>query len=78
MTDSPRVSPAFARLVARMPSSGLIIDVHGNVGGYVALSQVLLQFVTHKDIEPGTFAFRATPITELCETCYDFVEKDYT
>lgn len=53
----------FARILARMPPSGLILDVRGNGGGYVNFGERLLQMLTPHPITPEPFHFLANALT---------------
>ncbi len=43
-----------------IPRNGLIIDMRGNSGGYIAAGERLLQLLTPRTITPTRFQFRAT------------------
>lgn len=63
-----RFVPEFIRLVALLPQNGLIIDVRGNGGGFIAAGETLLQTLTPRHIEPALFSFISSPLTyRLCE-----------
>ena len=55
----------FARILALMPPSGLILDVRGNGGGFVNFGERILQMLTPRPITPEPFHFLATPLTYL-------------
>lgn len=60
--------PEFVRLVALLPQNGLIIDVRGNGGGFIAAGETLLQTLTPRRVEPALFSFISSPLTyRLCE-----------
>lgn len=44
----------------QIPRNGLIIDMRGNSGGYIAAGERLLQLLTPRTITPTRFQFRAT------------------
>ncbi|WP_133510377.1 S41 family peptidase [Candidatus Thiosymbion oneisti] len=50
-------------LTEEFPPEGLIIDVRGNGGGYIIAAEFLLQFLTHRKIEPEPTQFINTPAT---------------
>ena len=52
-----------ARLLAKLPTTGLILDLRSNPGGVIDAAERLLQLFTPNEIEPTRFALRATPIT---------------
>jgi hypothetical protein len=51
------------RILALLPHNGLIIDVRGNGGGFVAAGERLLQLFTPREIEPERMHFINTPLT---------------
>ncbi|TDG15967.1 DUF4332 domain-containing protein [Seongchinamella unica] len=53
----------FRRLLAHMPSDGLIIDIRGNPGGSITNAEMLLQLLCPREIEPLPFQFLASPLT---------------
>lgn len=53
----------FARILALLPSRGLILDVRGNGGGYINIGELMLQLLTPRKIVPEGFHFLATPTT---------------
>ncbi len=53
----------FIRLLASMPTSGLILDVRGNGGGSILAAERLLQTLTAARIEPERLQFVVTPGT---------------
>jgi hypothetical protein len=53
----------IARLLEVMPRRGLIIDVRGNPGGFLAASEGLLQLLTPKTIAPELGQFPCSPAT---------------
>jgi len=50
----------FLEVVQQLPSTGLIIDIRGNSGGYIAAGERLLQLFTPKPITPTRFQFRVS------------------
>jgi hypothetical protein len=57
----------FIRILALLPQDGLIVDVRGNGGGYIAAGEGLLQTLTPATIEPERFHLINTPLTlQLC------------
>jgi len=61
-TEGPFVRE-LRRLIPLLPKRGLILDVRGNPGGYVAAAEQALQLFTPNRIEPTRFAPLATPFT---------------
>ncbi|GLZ28923.1 hypothetical protein Lesp02_11130 [Lentzea sp. NBRC 105346] len=52
----------FVRLAALLPQNGLIVDVRGNGGGHIFASEMTLQTLTPKHIEPEPVQFLSTPL----------------
>jgi len=42
----------IARLLSILPDNGLVLDVRGNGGGYLASAEMMLQFFTEEQIDP--------------------------
>jgi C-terminal processing protease CtpA/Prc len=60
------------RLLSVLPREGLVLDVRGNGGGYVLVSESLLQCFTPRRIQPEPTQFINTPVTaELCAKVKD-------
>lgn len=57
------IASDFLDALLQLPSSGLIIDIRGNSGGYIAAGERLLQLFTPKRITPTRFQFRVSPGT---------------
>jgi len=56
------------RIFGLLPQEGLIFDVRGNGGGFIAAGEGLLQTMTPKPIEPERFHLINTPLTlSMCE-----------
>lgn len=58
-----QVVAEFARILASLPQTGLILDVRGNGGGYINIGERILQMLTPREITPEPFHFLATPLT---------------
>ncbi len=57
----------FVRLVEKLPSKGLIIDVRGNGGGLIHAAEGLLQVLTPNRIKPQKAQFINSPLNlQLC------------
>lgn len=56
--------PEFVRLLSLVPQNGLILDVRGNGGGYIASGEMALQTLTPRVIEPALFSFISSPVTQ--------------
>jgi len=52
---------AFIPVLFQIPRNGLIIDMRGNSGGYIAAGERLLQLFTPQRVTPTRFEFRVTP-----------------
>jgi hypothetical protein len=52
----------FVRLVKQLPQTGLIVDVRGNGGGHIFASELTLQTLTPRRIEPEPVQFINTPL----------------
>lgn len=53
----------FARILTTLPTTGLVLDVRGNGGGYINIGERILQMLTPREIVPEPFHFLATPLT---------------
>ena len=49
-----------ARLLTKLPTTGLIVDLRSNPGGVIDIAERLLQLFTTNHIHPARFALRAT------------------
>lgn len=58
------IAKDFLRVLPLLPQTGLIIDLRGNSGGYIAAGERLLQLFTAKEISPAHFQFRVTPAVQ--------------
>ncbi len=57
----------FRRIVANLPTNGLILDVRGNGGGLIYAAERLLQLLTPREIQPEPAQFITTRlIYDLC------------
>jgi hypothetical protein len=53
----------FIGILPKLPPNGLIIDLRGNSGGYIAAGERVLQLFTPRQITPSRFQFRVTTDT---------------
>ena len=53
----------FARILKLVPSSGLILDIRANPGGYINFGERCLQMLTPRRITPEPFHFVISPLT---------------
>ncbi|GID29470.1 S41 family peptidase [Paractinoplanes brasiliensis] len=59
----------FTRLLGALPQDGLVLDVRGNGGGAVVASELCLQALTARPVEPEPAQFAVTPLNlRLCRT----------
>jgi hypothetical protein len=61
--DDEKFLGEVRRLLAKLPSNGLVIDIRANPGGLIWAAERLLQFFTPRTIEPTRFSLVATPTT---------------
>ncbi|MBM2620997.1 hypothetical protein JIG36_36405 [Actinoplanes sp. LDG1-06] len=62
----------FARLLEALPPEGLVLDVRGNGGGAVMASELCLQALTARPVEPEPAQFAATALNlRLCRAVDD-------
>lgn len=61
--DRQKFVQDFIRVLEQIPTSGLIIDVRGNGGGYIEAGEIILQLFTANKIQPELFQFLNTPTT---------------
>ena len=67
------IANALVAAFAQIPRAGLIIDIRGNSGGYVAAGEHVLQLLTPARVTPTRFQFRVTPATRATvKTTGDF------
>lgn len=50
----------FIRLLGELPQEGLVLDIRGNLGGAIVASELCLQALTARPIEPEPAQFAAT------------------
>jgi len=62
---------AFIPALSQLPRNGLIIDMRGNSGGYIAAGERVLQLFTSQHIKPTRFQFRLTPATQAMVNATD-------
>ncbi|GAB1823425.1 S41 family peptidase [Herbidospora sp. RD11066] len=55
----------FASIITSLPEEGLIIDIRGNPGGHILAGEILLQFLTHRRIQPEPAQMVSTPLNLL-------------
>lgn len=54
---------ALAPVLPTLPQNGLIFDIRGNTGGYIAAGERVLQLFAEKAVVPTRFQFRVTDLT---------------
>lgn len=62
---------SFISVLDQLPKQGLIIDMRGNVGGYIAAGERVLQLFTPERITPTRCQFRVTPATRAMVDAVD-------
>jgi hypothetical protein len=65
------IANSFIRVLPQLPRKGLIIDLRGNHGGYIAAGERVLQLFTPRQITPSRFQFRVTPATRSMVSEWD-------
>jgi hypothetical protein len=50
----------FIRLLGELPQDGLVVDIRGNLGGAIGASELCLQALTARPVEPEPAQFAAT------------------
>jgi hypothetical protein len=50
----------FIRLLGELPQDGLVVDIRGNLGGAIVASELCLQALTARPVEPEPAQFAAT------------------
>ena len=59
----------FIRLLGELPQDGLVVDIRGNLGGAIWASEMCLQALTARPVEPEPTQFAATALNlRLCRT----------
>ncbi|MCP3461099.1 S41 family peptidase [Bradyrhizobium sp. CCGUVB23] len=62
---------ALAPVLGTLPQNGLVFDMRGNTGGYIAAGERLLQLFTAGPIVPARFQFRITDATRAMAEASD-------
>jgi hypothetical protein len=64
---------ALAPVLGTLPQNGLVFDMRGNTGGYIAAGERLLQLFSARPIVPARFQFRITEATRaMAEASNEF------
>jgi len=61
--DDQEFLEAATKLLQKLPSRGVILDLRDNPGGLIWAAERMLQFFTPNPITPTRFGLRATPLT---------------
>ena len=61
----------LTQILVTLPQNGLIFDVRGNSGGYIASGERLLQLFSATPIVPARFEFRVTDLTRAMANLSD-------
>ena len=65
----------FIRLLGELPQDGLVLDIRGNLGGAAAASELSLQALTARPIEPEPAQFAATMLNlRVCRANDDLAD----
>ncbi|TWP50985.1 peptidase S41 [Lentzea tibetensis] len=68
VNDPDAFRDEFVRLAALLPQNGLIVDVRGNGGGHIFASEMTLQTMTPRRIQPEPVQFLSTPLNlKVCQ-----------
>jgi hypothetical protein len=63
----------FMRLLGELPQDGLVVDIRGNPGGYVLASELSLQALTGRPVEPEPAQLAATALNlRICRAYRPF------
>lgn len=62
---------ALAPILPTLPQNGLIFDIRGNTGGYIAAGERVLQLLSPQPIVPARFQFRVTDLTRAMAEASD-------
>ena len=65
----------FVRILRTLPTTGLILDVRGNGGGYINFGERILQTLTPRTIAPEPFQFATTAFTLLLSESIDWLQE---
>ncbi|WP_162527129.1 S41 family peptidase [Sphingomonas solaris] len=63
---------AVAAVLPALPQTGLIFDMRGNTGGYIAAGERVLQLFSAMPVVPARFQFRVTPLTRAMAEATDY------
>lgn len=69
------IATDFIDALQQLPAEGLIIDIRGNSGGYIAAGERLLQLLTPKRITPTRFQFGVSPGTRKLMNASDYFDQ---
>lgn len=64
----------FQRILEALPPEGLILDVRGNPGGYIAFGERILQMLTPRRVTPESFHFVTTALTLRMAHAIDWLD----
>ncbi|SDN39040.1 S41 family peptidase [Ensifer sp. YR511] len=66
---------ALVPILPTLPQNGLIFDIRGNTGGYIAAGERVLQLFSPQPIVPARFQFRVTDLTRAMAEASDAFVK---
>lgn len=69
--DADDLVNALAPILPTLPQHGLIFDIRGNTGGYIAAGERVLQLFSPHPIVPARFQFRVTDLTRAMAEASD-------
>lgn len=61
----------FVTVLPQLPQAGLVLDIRGNTGGYIAAGERILQLLTPRWITPTRFQFKVNEATARMVTTVD-------
>jgi hypothetical protein len=69
VSSARRFAEQVARILARLPQDGLIVDIRANPGGNIPAAETTLQLLSDADIAPVSFSLATTPAAlALCRS----------
>jgi hypothetical protein len=57
------IASDFVAVLPQLPTAGIVLDIRGNMGGYIAAGERVLQLLTPRWITPTRFQFRVNGAT---------------
>jgi hypothetical protein len=73
VSSARRFAEQVARILARLPQDGLIVDIRGNPSGNVPAAETVLQLLSEDDVSPVSLSLATTPAAlALCRSSPSF------